>query len=280
MLYPLPPNEAGGVIDAVRRKAVKLYNNIRRVLWLIHFLCWGDVRRVSYAYVAVLKGDPMNLAEQIQLAFHTGGIGVMSSITAVGLLSLVVIIERCYRYWLQYDLENSSAFMAAVQKMVMNNSIENAIRLCKKARPKLLPYVLAEGLKRANDSTEEIQNAMEHATLSAVPKVTKWVAFLGTTANVATLLGLLGTIFGLKSSFKAVASKTGAAKNEALAEGIAEALTATSYGLAVAMFCLIAYGVLMLKQQAIVDAINKNSARLVDLLYTRKVKIKGTQSSR
>jgi biopolymer transport protein ExbB len=221
-------------------------------------------------------GIEMNLVESLKYAFHAGGMVVMSSITAVALLSLIIIIERSYRYWLQYDLENSSGFMAAVQKMVMNNSIENAIRLCKKARPKLLPYVLAEGLKRANDSTEEIENAMEHATLSAVPQVTKWVAFLGTTANVATLLGLLGTIFGLKSSFAAVATKTGAAKNEALAEGIAEALTATSYGLAVAMLCLIAYGILMLKQGAIVDNLNKNSARLVDLLFTRKMKIKGT----
>jgi biopolymer transport protein ExbB/TolQ len=220
----------------------------------------------------------MSFVDSIKLAFHQGGIPVMGSITAVGILSIVIIIERVYRYWLQYDLENSGSFMAAVQKMVMNNSIENAIRLCKKARPKLLPYVLAEGLKRANDSTDEIQNAMEHATLSAVPKVTKLVPFLGTTANVATLLGLLGTIFGLKSSFAAVASLSGAAKNEALAEGIAEALTATSYGLSVAMFCLIAYGLLMLKQAAIVDAINKNSARLSDLLYTRKMKIRGTQA--
>jgi biopolymer transport protein ExbB len=220
----------------------------------------------------------MSFVDSIKLAFHQGGLVVMGCITAVGILSIVIIIERVYRYWLQYDLENSGSFMAAVQKMVMNNSIENAIRLCKKARPKLLPYVLAEGLKRANDSTDEIQNAMEHATLSAVPKVTKLVPFLGTTANVATLLGLLGTIFGLKSSFAAVASLSGAAKNEALAEGIAEALTATSYGLSVAMFCLIAYGLLMLKQAAIVDAINKNSARLSDLLYTRKMKIRGTQA--
>jgi len=187
------------------------------------------------------------------------------------------VIERTYRYWLQYDLANSSGFMAAVQKMVMNNSIENAIRLCKKARPKLLPYVLAEGLKRANDSAEEIENAMDHATLAAVPNVTKWLPFLGTTANVATLLGLLGTIFGLMKSFKAAATATGAQKQTLLAEGIAEALTATSYGLGTALLCLFAFGILSMKQSAIVDDINKNVARLTDLLYTRKMKLRGSQ---
>lgn len=207
--------------------------------------------------------------------FEEGGPEIMASITFVLFLSLAIIVERCYRYWLQYDLANSSGFMAAVQKMVMNNSIENAIRLCKKARPKLLPYVMAEGLKRANDSTEEIEHALNTATLTALPKITKILPFIGTTANVATLLGLLGTLFGLMKSFGAAAKLTGSAKQTALAAGIAEALTATSYGLGTALMCLLAYGILMLKQAAMVDDINRNSARLIDLLYTRKMKIKG-----
>jgi biopolymer transport protein ExbB len=207
--------------------------------------------------------------------FEEGGQEVMSSITFVMFLSLAIIIERSWRYWMQYDLTNSSGFMAAVQKMVMNNSIENAIRLCKKARPKLLPYVMSEGLKRANDSTDEIEHALDTASLTAVPKITKILPFLGTTANVATLLGLLGTLFGLMKSFGAAAKLTGSAKQTALAAGISEALTATSFGLGTALMCLLAYGVLVMKQQSILDDINKNSARLIDLLYTRKMKIKG-----
>lgn len=201
----------------------------------------------------------------------------MSGILFVLVLSIAIMVERTYRYWLQYDLANSSGFMAAVQKMVMNNSIENAIRLCKKARPKLLPYVLSEGLKRANDTSDEIENAMNHAVLAVIPKVTKLVGFLGTTANVATLLGLLGTIFGLMKSFGGAATATGAQKQTILAEGIAEALTATSFGLGTALLCLLGHGFLMLKSQVIVDDIHQNVARLTDLLYTRKMKIKGYQ---
>ena len=210
--------------------------------------------------------------------FEEGGQEIMSAITFVAFLSLVIIIERAYRYWLQYDLANSSGFMAAVQKMVMNNSIENAIRLCKKARPKLLPCVMSEGLKRANDSTEEIEHALETATLTAIPKLTKILPFLGTTANVATLLGLLGTLFGLMRSFAAAARLTGSAKQTALAAGISEALTATSFGLGTALMCLLAYGVLVMKQTSIMDDISRNNARLIDLLYTRKMKIKGGSS--
>ena len=206
--------------------------------------------------------------------FQHGGYPVMFSILATLVISAFLVIERAYRLWVVYDLPNSEGFMAMVQKMVMNNSIENAIRLCKKTRPRLLAYVLAEGLKRSNDSSQEIQNAVDHAILSAMPKVNKWVSFLATTANVATLLGLLGTIFGLMRSFSAVAKATGAQKQILLAEGIAEALNATSFGLSVALFCLFAYGVLSAKQTTINEDIQKNSAKLVDLLYTRKMKLK------
>lgn len=216
--------------------------------------------------------------EAIVRYFHMGGIEVMSSILLVLIISLVIVIERAYRFWLVYDLVNSSGFMAMVQKMIMNNSIENAIRLCKKARPKLLPFVLAEGLKRANDTPEEIENAVDHAILTCVPTVNKFTPFLATTANVATLLGLLGTIFGLMRSFAAVATATGAQKQSLLAEGIAEALNATSFGLSTALFCLFFYGLLMAKGTSILDDINKNTSKLTDLLYTRKMKLKSSRS--
>ena len=204
---------------------------------------------------------------------------VMCGITLTLVISLSIIIERVFRYWYQYDLSNSSAFMSAVQKLVMNNSIENAIRLCKGKRNQgqLLPYVLAEGLKRANDSTEEIENAMHHAQLAAIPRVSRRVPLLATTANVATLLGLLGTLFGLIKSFAAAANATGQQKAVILAQGIAEALSATTFGLATALLCLLVYGILMTKQTAIIDDINQNAARLMDLLYTRKMKIRSGQ---
>jgi biopolymer transport protein ExbB/TolQ len=211
--------------------------------------------------------------EKIVRLFHEGGPAVMASIAVVGLYSIIVIIERVVRYWVTYDLGNSAVFMSNVQKMVMNNSIENAIRLCKKQKPKILPDVLVQGLMRANDSVEEIELAMDFATLEAIPKVTKRVGFLGTTANVATLLGLMGTLFGLMKSFAAAANATGAQKQTLLAEGIAEALIATSFGLGTALLILLAYGILMTKQSSLVDDINSNSARLLHMLYNRKMKI-------
>lgn len=218
----------------------------------------------------------MNLMNTIIDLFHKGGILVMSAITACLFATLYIMFERAYKFMMVYETSNPSALMAQIQKLIMNNSIENAIRLCKKMRPNLLPSVLAEGLKRANDSTEEIENAIEHATLAAIPRVDEKVPLLGTLANVATLSGLLGTLFGLMKSFAAAANATGAQKQQLLAEGIAEALTATSYGLSTAMLCLIAFGALSWKQARIKSGIHQHSARLIDLLFTRHMKIKGS----
>jgi biopolymer transport protein ExbB len=219
----------------------------------------------------------MGIFETLVKLFYQGGPLVMSCILFTFTTAMVLIVERSIRFWLQYDMANSSGFMAAVQKMVMSNSIENAIRLCKNARPKLLPYVLAEGLKRANDSEQEIEIALEHATLAVMPRVNKGVPLLGTIANVATLLGLLGTIFGLIKSFGAAAQATGAQKQTILAEGISEALTATSFGLSTALICILAHGFLSMKQTAITSDIQQNVSYLIDLLFTRKIKLKSMQ---
>ena len=74
-------------------------------------------------------------------------------------------------------------------------------------------------------------------------------------------------------SFDAASSATGNERTTQLAAGISEALTATSFGLSTALICLLAYGILQWKQKKLLDDINQHSAKLLDLLYTRKMKI-------
>jgi biopolymer transport protein ExbB/TolQ len=144
--------------------------------------------------------------------------------------------------------------------------------MCKQASPKLLPYVIGEGLKRANETTEEIEHALDCATLTALPKINHWINFLATIANIATLMGLLGTIFGLIRSFGGAANATGADKQKILAEGIAEALTATSFGLTTALLCILVHGILSLKKDSLTNEIHEYSAKIFDILSTRKLK--------
>ena len=98
-------------------------------------------------------------------------------------------------------------------------------------------------------------------------------------AKIAAIDEQIALIQSKLSFMKAAAAKeeegpaaTGAEKQTILAEGIAEALTATSYGLSTALLCLLIHGIYSIKQQAILATINHSAAKMLDLLYTRKTK--------
>ena len=109
---------------------------------------------------------------------------------------IAIIIERIIFIFFKYNV-NAEAFMAQVQKLVMANDIERAIKLCNAAPAAALPKVVRAGLTRANRGELEIRNSIEEATLAIVPVLQKRTPNLASIANLATLLGLLGTITGL-----------------------------------------------------------------------------------
>ncbi len=210
--------------------------------------------------------------------FSEGGYDVMFAILGVLCMAIVVVVWKSLKYYGEYSLSADESFMGQIQKFIMSNSIENAIRVCKGPtfKKKLVAQVVKEGLKRANDSADEIANSIDRAVIGATAKVNTLINFLGTLANVATLLGLLGTLKGLIKSFGAAGSSEldGGEKQKILAEGISEALVATTFGLSAALFCLLMFGVLQLRQNKINVSIAKAAAALNELLYTRKMKLK------
>jgi biopolymer transport protein ExbB/TolQ len=85
-------------------------------------------------------------------------------------------------------------------------------------------------------------------------------------ANAATLLGLLGTIFGLTTAFAAVDAADPSQRSAFLAAGISQALNTTAFGLIVAVPALLVHGFLVSKVEGIVDSVDALSVRLISLL--------------
>jgi biopolymer transport protein ExbB/TolQ len=161
--------------------------------------------------------------------------------------------------------------MAQIQKLVMANNIDRAIKLCNAAPSAALPRVIKAGLTRANKGPDEIQNAVEEATLEIVPIVTKRTTVLQQIANIATLLGLLGTILGLIAAFEALKNPNIPAdqRQSMLAGGIAMAMNTTAFGLIVAIPCLIFQVFLTSVTKKIIDEIDQYSVKLENLLVSR-----------
>ncbi|MEZ4473154.1 MAG: MotA/TolQ/ExbB proton channel family protein [bacterium] len=202
--------------------------------------------------------------------FYSDGGAWMHPILAMSIIGLGVIIERFIFLYFKYNI-NASAFMAQIQKLVMANNIDRAIKLCNAAPSAALPKVIKAGLTRANKGPDEIQNAVEEATLEVVPMVTKRTTVLQQVANIATLLGLLGTILGLIQAFEALSDPAiPPDKRQAmLANGISIAMNTTAFGLIVAIPCLGAQVFLASVTKKIIDEIDQYSVKLENLLISR-----------
>ncbi len=200
-------------------------------------------------------------------AFRSGGIW-MYLILSVSIFAIGITIERFIFLFFKYNI-NAQAFMAQVQKLVMADNIDRAIKLCNAAPSRALPRVIKAGLTRANKGEIEIQNAIEEATLEVVPKVQKRTPALQALANIATLLGLLGTIIGLIEAFEALESATPENRQQMLSKGIALAMNTTAFGLIVAIPTLIAHLILSGMTKKILDEIDMYSVKLENLLVTR-----------
>lgn len=171
---------------------------------------------------------------------------------------------------------NGKALMKQIQKLVMANNVDKAIKLCAAAGDSALANVLKAGLTRANRGEMEIQNAMEEATLEVTPKLTQVTDSIYAIGNVATLVGLLGTIFGLIECFDAVSKAAPEQKSAMLAAGISLAMNATAYGLACAIVAIVIHLFLRGVTSKIFNEIDLYSLKLINMLTSRE---KGTAST-
>jgi biopolymer transport protein ExbB/TolQ len=206
--------------------------------------------------------------DAIAKAFSEGGIW-MYIILAASILGIGIMIERFVMLFFRYNI-NANAFMAQIQKLVMSNSIDKAIKLCNAAPSAALAKVIKAGLTRANKGSDEIQNAVEEATLEVIPTIQRRTGALQAIANIATLLGLLGTIIGMIQAFASMADVSPDKRQEALGRSISLAMNTTAFGLIVAIPCMAAHVVLSGVTKKIVDEIDLYSVKLENLLISRQ----------
>lgn len=191
-------------------------------------------------------------------------------VVALGIFAAAIAVERWFRIQFQYSI-NSRAFMAKLKKEVLRDNIDRAISLCNSRSEALLPKVLKSGLTRAKDTPEDIQNAIDEATLEVLPKLEARALYLPTMANLATLMGLLGTVHGLIMAFRASGEALDAVSRQTfLQNSIAVAMHTTMLGLGVALPCLLIHTILQTKINSIISDIDHYSVKLINLLSAAK----------
>jgi biopolymer transport protein ExbB len=188
-----------------------------------------------------------------------------------GAFMIAIVIERSVFIFIKSNI-NTSRFMAQIRRFIGEGEYKKAISLCGQFEDKALPQVILRGLikfsKNPKAGSRTIQNAIDEGALEVIPKLQVRTNYLAMIGNVATLIGLMGTIYGLIIAFQSVSAPgiDAAEKSRLLAHGISVAMNTTLLGLAVAIPAILAYTILQNKTVQIMDDIDEHTVKLINLL--------------
>ncbi|MBF0316001.1 MAG: MotA/TolQ/ExbB proton channel family protein [Oligoflexia bacterium] len=183
------------------------------------------------------------------------------------LLGIALVVYK-YLELKCFDI-NAEKFFDLIQNDILGNSVENAIKNCGHSKS-VLPKIIKVGLMRANEPKELVENALNAAILEHTPKLSYKLSYISLVASLSPLMGLLGTILGIITSFVAVASVDPSMKAQQLALGISTAMNNTALGLLAAISVMILHAMLASKAQRIVDETEAVATKLLDLLIIRR----------
>ena len=135
----------------------------------------------------------------------------------------------------------------------------------------VIGQIMTYGLNRVRSARrrEDIEQAMEESLMEVLPRLEKRTHYLATFANMATLMGLLGTIIGLIDAFTAVSNANPAEKAELLSASISIGMNCTAFGLMVAIPLVLIHSVLQTKTTAIVDSLEMASVKFLNAITER-----------
>jgi len=196
--------------------------------------------------------------------FQDGGV-FMYPIVVVFAFGAAIAVER----WLYLSLSRASSrkMWDDLLPLIEVGKIPQAMALTAKSKT-AVARILNYGLARATKTRrrEDIETAMEEGLMEMVPRLEKRTHYLATFANIATLLGLLGTIIGLIKAFTAVAHANPAEKADLLSASISVAMNTTAFGLMAAIPLLLVYSVLQSKTTQLVDSLEMAVVRFMNAI--------------
>jgi len=196
--------------------------------------------------------------------FVSPGNWAMWGILLVGFGCIGMIIERVWYLFFKCGT-NSATFMAGISKYLKSGDYEKAIKYASSMSTPLAKGVTAVLANRGKGS-KMVQKQVDEVFLTETPKITRNITFLPTLANLATLLGLLGTIYGLMIAFDAIANVPAAQRGQALATGISVAMSTTLFGLIWAIGTLLVHGIIAGRADKVVEEMDEKTAKLINLV--------------
>ncbi|MDQ8037554.1 MAG: MotA/TolQ/ExbB proton channel family protein [Pedobacter sp.] len=206
----------------------------------------------------------MNIFQQFAHFMQAGGFW-MYPILLTLVTGIAISIER-FLYLNKVEKLNKAVW-ADTFPLVTKGQLKAALDKVKSSDT-ALGLMLTNGLTRSLSArrVEDVETAMDEALMENLPRLEKRTHYLSTLANVATLLGLLGTIIGLIHAFTAVASADPAEKANMLSAAVGEAMNCTAFGLVTAIPLLVVFSVLQSKTGQAVESLEAASIKFLNVI--------------
>ena len=193
--------------------------------------------------------------------FQKGGT-FMWGLLALSIIGVAVIIER----WITLHKARADVrkLMEQIVGALKKGRLDEALDVCASMRGPI-PQILHAGLRQAKKGTVAVEKAIETAGIIEMSCLERGLIILATVANVAPLLGFLGTVSGMISAFEAIAQAEQVSA-KLVASGISEALITTMSGLVIAIPTQVAHNLFVQRIDRFVVEMEDSAAELVDTL--------------
>jgi biopolymer transport protein ExbB len=206
----------------------------------------------------------MNIFQQFAHFMQAGGFW-MYPILLTLVVGAAISIER-FMYLRNVEKTNKAVW-ADIFPLISKGQLKAALEKAK-ASDSALGLMLTNGITRSltANRADDIEGALDEALIESLPRLEKRTHYLSTLANVATLLGLLGTIIGLIHAFTAVASADPAEKANMLSAAVGEAMNCTAFGLVTAIPLLVLFSILQSKTGEAVESLEAASIKFLNVI--------------
>lgn len=200
---------------------------------------------------------------QVIISFIQDGGFFMYPILVVLAIGLGIVIERVL--YLQITKNRNKKVWDQVYPMISKGQFRQALDSVKDSNTGI-GRVVAYGLERAKISRrhDDIELAMEEGLMEVLPRLETRTSYISTLANIATLLGLLGTIIGLIQAFTAVANADPAEKADLLSASISVAMNTTAFGLIAAIPLILSFSFISSMTNKVVDSMEMASVKFLN----------------
>ncbi len=201
---------------------------------------------------------------ELALSFKQGNTYVLA-LFGIGFISAMIFFERFVMVQFVYNL-NFDRFLLNIRRAIAAEDLDRAVSLCKNAGRTSLPLIALKALEAAESDPTTVRGAIEEETIHFLPRLEARLTLLPALATLAMMIGVLGTLEGIWSTFHSIDVLDSAKKQATIAKGLAGSLNPMAMGILISALTICAQQILRGYALRVIERVHLGVSVLNNLL--------------